>query len=92
MTPKPVQFCDDHKKYPQYLHTQINIHFSENPKNIGIQYCEPQKWSESRVCENIRVPHPWWLVVSVLDYGTRELGSLSWWAPILQGVWFFLLF
>ena len=27
-----VQFCDDHKKYPQNLHTPKNINFSENQK------------------------------------------------------------
>ena len=32
MTLNIAQFCDDSKKHPQNLHTQENIHFSENPK------------------------------------------------------------
>ena len=31
------------KKYPQNVHTQKNIHFSENPKNIEIQKFDPKK-------------------------------------------------
>ena len=31
------------KKYPQNIHTQKNIYFSENPKNIEIQNVEPKK-------------------------------------------------
>ena len=27
-----VQFCDDPQKYPQNLHIQKNIYFSENPQ------------------------------------------------------------
>ena len=45
---------------------------------FNCNYCEPQTiWPPS-------------LVVSVSDYGTRELGSIPGWAPILQCV--FLLF
>ena len=30
--PYIAQFCDKPQKYPQNLHTQKNIHFSENPQ------------------------------------------------------------
>ena len=31
MTPKYSPICDDPKKYPQNLHTQKNINFSDPP-------------------------------------------------------------
>ena len=34
------------KKYPQNLHTQKIIIFSENPKNIEFKILNPKKWPE----------------------------------------------
>ena len=54
-----VQYCDDPKNYPQNLHVQKNIHFSENPKNIEIQSFEPKENDPSlRMYENISPPPP----------------------------------
>ena len=41
------------KKYPQNLHTQKNINFSENPKNIEIQIFDPKKMVRAYVCMKI---------------------------------------
>ena len=48
------------KNYSQNIHTQKNIYFSENPKNIKIQNFEPQKMDGAyiRMYENTRVPPP----------------------------------
>ena len=59
MTLKLAPFCDDLKKYPQYLHTPPKILiFLKTPKNIEIQNFEPPKIARAYVCENIRVPPP----------------------------------
>ena len=41
------------KKYPQNLHTQKNIYFSENPKNIETQNFDPKKMVRAYVCMKI---------------------------------------
>ena len=46
------------KKYPQNFHTQKNIHFSENPKNIEIQKSDPQKMVRAYVRMKIEYPPP----------------------------------
>ena len=44
------------KKYPQNLHTQKNIYFSENPKNIEIQNFEPKNDLSLRIYEISEYP------------------------------------
>ena len=41
------------KKYPQNLHIQKNIHFSENPQKIEIQNFEQKKIARAYVCVKI---------------------------------------
>ena len=54
--PQTSQFCDDPKKnIHKNLHTQKNIHFSQNPPppKIEIQNFEPQKMGRAYVCVKI---------------------------------------
>ena len=52
--PYIAQFCDNPRKYPQNLHTQKNIHFSENPKKYqNSKFWTPKNSLRLRMCENI---------------------------------------
>ena len=56
----PVQFCDDPPKYPQNLHTQKNIHFSENQKKYSTKFkvFEPLKMVRAYVYMKIISEYP----------------------------------
>ena len=52
--PYIAQFCDNPRKYPQNLHTQKNIHFSENPQKYqNSEFWTPKNSLRLRMCENI---------------------------------------
>ena len=62
MTPKCSPTFLTQKKYPQNLHNQKNIHFSEKPQKNEIQNFEPKRMTRAYVCMKISEhppPPPW---------------------------------